>query len=114
MSTVPRWEENRAKLAETFKRPTTWVEYCEEVSIDNCTTPDIFATEYPDTDSAAKYFADGKYTGYFRLLPENNCTNFPETCTGYSTLLKYYNSCLRKYCLRKYLCFSPISFLNSN
>ena len=77
-------EENRAKMAETFKRPTTWIEYCDEVSPDNCTTPDSVAQGYPsDLSETIKYFHDGSYTGYFRMLPENNCTEFPTTCTGY-------------------------------
>lgn len=77
-------EENRAKLAQTFKRPTTWYEYCEEVSINNCTTPDNVAEQYPETEAdAAKFFKEGQFTGYFRMLPENDCTVFPETCTGY-------------------------------
>lgn len=77
-------EKNRAKLADTFRRPTTWLEYCEEVSASNCTIPDNVAAHYPDAGSQAKYFVDGgKYTGYFRMLPQNNCTAFPDTCTGY-------------------------------
>ena len=77
-------ESNRAKLAETFRRPTTWSEYCEEVSSDNCTTPDGVAQHYPnDADQGLKYFEDGMYIGHFRMLPENNCTQFPTTCTGY-------------------------------
>ena len=77
-------EENRAKLAQAFKRPSTWYEYCEEVSIDNCTTSDDVAEHYPKTVAmAAKYFEGGLFTGHFRMLPENNCTEFPETCTGY-------------------------------
>ena len=77
-------EENRAKLAQTFKRPTTWYEYCEEVSINNCTTPDEVAKHYPESSSqATKYFEEGQFTGFFRMLPENNCTEYPETCTGY-------------------------------
>ena len=76
-------EENRHKLAETFKRPTTWYEYCEEVSPDNCTTPDEVAVGYPDDSQTGSYYAGDSYTGYFRMLPENNCTEFPDTCTGY-------------------------------
>ncbi|CAB9531373.1 unknown protein [Seminavis robusta] len=30
-------DDNRQKLADSFKRPTTWHDYCEEVSRDNCT-----------------------------------------------------------------------------
>jgi len=81
-----RGEGNRAKLADTFRRPTTWSEYCEEVSVDNCTTPDGVAERYPNDDGEGlKYHAAGTYTGHFRLLPENNCTLFPTTCTGYIT-----------------------------
>ncbi len=76
-------EENRQKLAETFRRPTTWAEYCEEVSTSNCTVADDFAESYPPEGSESKYFVGGSYTGYFRMLPQNNCTEFPDTCTGY-------------------------------
>ncbi len=76
-------ESNRAKLAETFKRPTTWAEYCEQVSETNCTQPDDFAKSYPPEGAEAKYFSSGSYEGYFRMLPQNNCTEFPDTCQGY-------------------------------
>lgn len=77
-------EESRAKLAQAFKRPTTWYEYCEEVSTNNCTTADDVAEHYPESESQAfKYFQEGEFTGYFRMLPVNDCNSFPDTCTGY-------------------------------
>ena len=75
-------EENRHKLAEEFKRPTTWQEYCDQVSEDACATPDDVAQAYPGEADFDKYWSPPGYTGHFRIMPEDNCTNFPDTCQG--------------------------------
>ena len=63
-------EENRRKLADTFKRPTTWEDYCTLVSSTNCTVNDGVATRPPNEDGSedGKYFSEGSYTGYFRAV----------------------------------------------
>lgn len=77
-------EENRRKLAETFKRPTTWGDYCQLVSINNCSTPDDVAQRAPiDAKEMDCMYMKGFYTGYFRYTDENNCTKNPTTCTGH-------------------------------
>jgi hypothetical protein len=76
---------NREKLAEIFKRPTKWVDYCHEVSASNCSEPDVIANRYPESaDEKGKYFADG-YIGHFRNTTKNNCTGAEnnQTCTGH-------------------------------
>ncbi|KAL3915483.1 MAG: hypothetical protein SGILL_005633 [Bacillariaceae sp.] len=87
--------ENRELLAATFKRPTTWLQYCEEVSIDNCTTPDDVAQRPPQTgiESQRMFVPAGDsffgvsetplYTGHFRYTEKNNCTLYPTNCTGH-------------------------------
>ena len=76
-----RGPSNRKKLAETFKTPTNWGDYCSEVS--NCTRGDDVATREPSGEDEAKsYFFEESYTGYFRQLEENNCTIYPDTCSG--------------------------------
>lgn len=76
--------ESRQKLAQVFKRPTTWADYCSLVSKDNCTTPDDAAKRAPDDqDEGQRMFVDGLYTGHFRFTEKNNCTLFPDTCTGH-------------------------------
>ena len=76
-------EENRKKVAEVFKRPTTWEEYCKFVSENNCETPDKFAQRPPGTeDENGMYFVQGSYTGYFRAAEENQC-NINPNCTGH-------------------------------
>ena len=76
-------EENRIQLAEVFKRPTSWDDYCTLVSEDNCQTPDEFSTRPPSLEGeGGKYFVDGSYTGYFRATEQNNCTANPN-CTGH-------------------------------
>ena len=81
-------EENREKLAKTFKRPVSYLEYCEEVSPNNCSTPDEYAQRYPFfsdgwyENETWRYFVPDIYTGYFRYTEENNCTANPE-CTGH-------------------------------
>ena len=77
-------EENRRKLAETFLLPTTWLEYCNEVSPDNCTTPSNITARAPmDEDEASMYFSEGLYTGHFRATAQNDCDANPTTCHGH-------------------------------
>jgi len=80
-------EANRQKLAATFKRPTTWKQYCEEVAAthtNNCSTPDHVAQRAPETEEeASRMFVEGLYTGHFRLTDANNCNLHPTTCTGH-------------------------------
>ncbi|CAJ1968193.1 unnamed protein product [Cylindrotheca closterium] len=76
--------QNHHRVAEIFKRPTAWGDYCNEVSPNNCTVPDGVAEMYPNQDDAGKYFASG-YIGHFRATAENNCTGVVNnnTCTGH-------------------------------
>ena len=74
---------NREELAEIFKRPTTWKDYCTEVSKNKCSTPDSVASDYPSTEENDFYYKEGLFTGYFRHTSQNNCTQFPDTCTGH-------------------------------
>lgn len=88
-------QENRELLAQTFKRPTTWRQYCEEVSMSNCSTPDEVAMRAPETEEEAnRMFASANgslisfsetpiYTGHFRYTEKNNCTLWPSNCTGH-------------------------------
>ena len=77
-------EKNRQKLAETFKRPTTWYEYCTEVSETNCTVDDGVAKRFPQTDvEMESMFVDGEYIGHFRYTEDNDCTLKNSTCTGH-------------------------------
>jgi ABC-type proline/glycine betaine transport system substrate-binding protein len=78
-----RGEENRRKLAEAFLKPTTWEEYCEEISPNTCSTSDGTAQHYPEDADKTKYFDPSGYTGHFRATLENNCTAFPDACVGH-------------------------------
>ncbi|KAL3930006.1 MAG: hypothetical protein SGBAC_011958 [Bacillariaceae sp.] len=81
--------EKREELAEIFKRPTNWLDYCHEVSMNNCSKPDGIALRYPVSDDEKfSYFAPNEnYIGHFRHTQENNCTIVDEfgnsTCTGH-------------------------------
>ena len=76
-------ESNRRKLADAFLRPTTWQDYCEQVSTVNCTEADSTAARYPEsTTEQASYFVKGLYTGHFRATDANNCTLHPTNCSG--------------------------------
>lgn len=76
-------EENRHKLAGTFKRPTSWKEYCELVSPVNCTEDDGIAQGYPSLDQEDRYHVEGSFKGHFRATEQNNCTLNPTACTGH-------------------------------
>ena len=93
-------QNNREELADTFKRPTTWSEYCTKVSTTNCTVPDNVASRPPSSDvEGQRYFysddtghgSSGRnvsipvYTGFFRSTEENDCVSHPNTCTGHIT-----------------------------
>ncbi|CAJ1968191.1 unnamed protein product [Cylindrotheca closterium] len=77
--------QNRQLLAEIFKRPTTWADYCHEVSLNNCTVPDGIADRYPNEADMGKYFSREGYIGHFRATAENICTGAQnDTCTGHA------------------------------
>ena len=77
-------EKKRRKLAETFLRQTTWKDYCDQVSQDNCTTENGVTTRPPvDNDEGLRMFVFGDYTGHFQATDQNNCTKNPDTCTGH-------------------------------
>ena len=82
-----RGEGRRQKLANDFRRPTSWGEYCQTVSKDNCTTADNTVPNgggYPTNPlQASKYFAPPSFMGYFDLTDANNCTINPDTCIGH-------------------------------
>jgi hypothetical protein len=76
--------QDRKKMAKTFKRPTTWLDYCKEVSPNDCAVANEVATRSPQTpDEEASYFLTGLYQGHFRATDKNNCTKYPDTCTGH-------------------------------
>jgi len=76
-------EVNRQKLAERFLRPTSWWDYCNFVSSDNCATPDNVASRPPAEGERDRFFLEGAYSGYFRKTEQNNCTAHPTSCTGH-------------------------------
>jgi len=77
-------KSNRQKLADTFKRPFNWKDYCELFTTDNCTTPDDIAQRAPETSSeCAKFFVSGIFNGKFNGTDENDCNANPSTCTGH-------------------------------
>eukprot|EP00588_Corethron_pennatum_P013521 CAMPEP_0194276232 /NCGR_PEP_ID=MMETSP0169-20130528/8874_1 /TAXON_ID=218684 /ORGANISM="Corethron pennatum, Strain L29A3" /LENGTH=796 /DNA_ID=CAMNT_0039019897 /DNA_START=74 /DNA_END=2464 /DNA_ORIENTATION=+ len=78
-------EKNRKKLAEKFKRPFTWEDYCSLISENNCVTDDGVAKRSPNTsDEHSKYFLKDLYTGYFNATDDNDCSN-NQACTGHIT-----------------------------
>jgi len=79
-------QENRAKLADTFRTPTTWKDYCSEVtnSTPTCEAGDPIADRAPKTEvESESYFVSDLYKGHFRILPENKCDDNPNSCKGH-------------------------------
>ena len=61
-------EENREKLAKTFKKPLSWGHYCERVSPNNCSVADSVAARAPkDEYEYWRHFYQGLYTGHFMV-----------------------------------------------
>ncbi|CAB9520220.1 Receptor-type guanylate cyclase gcy [Seminavis robusta] len=76
-------QENRRKLADTFRSPTRWGEYCSEVSPTNCTRPDPIAERAPsDEKEEMSFFVDGFFNGHFRKTENHDCDLNNSTCTG--------------------------------
>jgi hypothetical protein len=76
-------EDNRERLAQRFKWPTQWRDYCEQVSLDNCSTTDNTTSRAPLTvEEGDHYYLNDVYNGHFLYTDENNCTLNPGTCTG--------------------------------
>ncbi len=81
-------EENKQKVAETFKTPTNWTDYCNLVSESNCTIDDGIAKRYPETtEEGSSYFVEDAYIGHFRTTFQNNCTE-NVNCTGSAVMYK--------------------------
>lgn len=77
-------DHQRQKLADLFLRPTTWKDYCAQVSLDNCQTPNSVAQRAPETpEEETRMFVEGLYTGHFRKTAENDCDQYPHNCTGH-------------------------------
>ena len=75
---------NREKLAKTFGRPTSWIEYCTRISPINCSKPDEFAFFYPHNEAEqGMYFVSGAYTGYFEKRTSSCNSLVSHNCTGY-------------------------------
>jgi len=76
-------ESNRRLLADLFKRPTTWKEYCDDRSPTKCSSPDGVAFRYPPNDEEGqRYFLEGQFIGHFENTRESDCARTLD-CTGY-------------------------------
>ena len=72
-----------SRLADMFKRPMRWIDYCTHISEDNCTSNDGVASRAPvDVAEGQNYFMQDEYTGHFIHTERNNCTVNPN-CTGH-------------------------------
>lgn len=97
-------QQNRRKLAETFKRPTTWKDYCDLVSQNNCNENDGVAKRPPQDESEYnRMFVKDLYTGHFRKTEKNDCDKWPLNCTGH--IADYpcgmYDSYQNHFCVKK-------------
>ena len=73
-------------LAEIFKRPTTWKDYCNNISKSKCLTHDGIAKRRPiNTQEESMYFLDSFYMGHFQYTDQNNCTTTRTTSTSPET-----------------------------
>jgi hypothetical protein len=72
--------QNRTKLANLYKRPISWGEYCNTLQLGTCNSNDNYATRKPKTTAEEQmYYVKDLYKGYFKA---DNCfTN--SNCNGY-------------------------------
>lgn len=78
-------QANRHKLADMFLSPTTFADYCQQLSNSSCSAPDE-ATQRPPTPNSTEgqqFFVEGVYTGHFRKTEMHDCDKFPDNCTGH-------------------------------
>lgn len=74
-------EDKRELLANTFKQPTNWSDYCL-LAESNCEEGDEIAARGPATEKeGGSYFVLGAFKGYFKSHNNPNCATDP-TCTG--------------------------------
>jgi hypothetical protein len=77
-------QQNRRKLAETFKTPTRWKHYCDDFSLSKCADADEFAERPPENEAEEQsFFSEGAFKGYFQYTEESNCDKYPMNCTGH-------------------------------
>ena len=80
-------EANREKVANTFKDPTNWADFCDYVDPNNCTVTSsnwTTAARYPENEEEkSSYFVPDLYKGYFRTTDKGNCTKNPQQCKGH-------------------------------
>jgi hypothetical protein len=74
----------RENLANIFHRPTSWKDYCDEVSNTGCNVTDGIADRYPEANEGGYFFSNG-YRGHFRPTAKNNCKGeeIASECTGH-------------------------------
>ena len=74
-------EDKRELLANTFKQPTNWSDYCS-LAESNCEEGDEIAARSPTTEKeGGSYFVSGTFKGYFKSHNNPDCATDP-TCTG--------------------------------
>ena len=74
-------EDKRELLANFFKQPTKWSDYCS-LAESNCEEGDEIAARNPTTEKeGGSYFVSGTFKGYFKKHNNPNCAIDP-TCTG--------------------------------
>lgn len=74
--------KNPQKLAEIFKTPITWGDYCDTYTSDclNNDENEVVATRPPSSAKERdRYFVEGSYTGFFK---DNGCNDSFTNCTG--------------------------------
>jgi hypothetical protein len=80
LTTYHGLQNDRAKMAERFGRPTSFSEYCANITTADCTNGDEYAARLPEgADEPNSYYVDGIYSGYFE---KDDCSIKPN-CTGY-------------------------------
>jgi hypothetical protein len=73
---------NRIKIANLYKRPVSWYDYCITHAYGTCDSSDSFVTSKPSSkEEGSIYYKAGGYKGFFK---GDNCTKNPTTCTGYA------------------------------
>lgn len=71
-------------MAESFLRPISWIQYCDNISETNCLSDDGVASRRPANEAEENsFFSRGSYAGHFRPGEKNNCERYPLNCTGH-------------------------------
>ena len=74
------------QLAQLFRQPISWGDYCQKVSVNNCIQSDRVAHRVPmTTEEAVSFYQPGLFTGFFGNATEMGHIIAPSSCDEFTS-----------------------------